>query len=144
MKKQTKLSKLQRWILAHSWANARTEQRPVDGSVGYADIFAQEVMADFFQLPLQWERTDAMTHRYLRQGGKGVFWLADKTARARHNAAYAAVYRTCLRLEARGLVTTVSGRYGGWTGWNLTEEGRQLASNLPTITVMNKQRSAES
>ena len=52
--KQTKLSKLQRWVIARAWANVCAEQR--DGSSG-ADFFPKEAMADYYGLPL-WLRDD--------------------------------------------------------------------------------------
>jgi DNA-binding HxlR family transcriptional regulator len=53
------------------------------------------------------------------------------------NAHRAAVARALRRLEDRGLVTRICGAYSNWSGAELTEQGKQVASALNGYDVGN-------
>jgi hypothetical protein len=59
--------------------------------------------------------------------------IVDMVSPLRSNAQRAAISRACRRLEDRGLVIRVGGRY--WAGINLTDKGIELAEQLGIDTL---------
>lgn len=123
MKEQCKLSKLQRQILVLALANKLRENRGFKARSG-ADVFYSEILATVYGFPLELPLRQAGQRTICRKFDREVI------GRARYQAAEAAVSRTMLRLEARGLVRCVCARHTTWAGCNLTPAGFKIAKTV--------------
>jgi hypothetical protein len=112
----SKLSKLQRFILAAALRNRTREVRSHDSNG--ADLYYAEIMVGHFGFePTTDPRGDHGQHFDLAAIGK-----------RRYAAASAAISRAALRLGTRGLVRCLKGTVSRWSGLSLTSEGSALAS----------------
>ena len=118
-----RLSSLQRQILAMSRVNRIKEGR-TDHEAHGADLYYSEIMVAVYGFPssesLREMEAGVLTDKR-KAGGKKF----DRRAigLARYNRAQAAISRAMRRLESRGLITLVCGRYARWSGCSLTSEG---------------------
>jgi len=126
----SKLSQLQRWMLARAYQN-RTEERRADTGQG-ADLFYKEVLAGFYGF--EYKRSRNPQDYSLRSGRLGrKRFEPELIGRPRYNAACAAVARAVARLAKRGLVTHVWGAVSHWAGIELTESGVLLAERAVRV-----------
>ena len=113
----SKLSALQRSILRLALRNRIAENRTDDSSG--ADCYYSEIMFEHFGFPP--ERAD-----HLREHPGSPQFDPHAIGERRYASASAAISRAAKRLEARGLVTCVTG-WPGWSGVSLTPTGIQAA-----------------
>jgi len=114
------MSKLQRFILT------KAAQQP--------RVYHAEVLRTYFgwkqsarKLWLNWKRDNQGN---LKNPGVQRFSTAEIGIK-RYRIVQATLSRACFRLEARGLVTRVSGARACWSGVEITDKGREfLSANL--------------
>jgi hypothetical protein len=119
----SKLSRLQRWMLAQAYHNRTAEGQA--GRKGGADLYHGEVLAGFYGFRYQHPRNPEMDNRRFLAGGP--HFRPKVIGRARYNAANAAVSRAARRLWARGLADWMQATISHWAGINLTEAGLRVA-----------------
>jgi hypothetical protein len=124
----SKLSKLQRWMVARAYRNRIAEKR---GGTGQgADLFYKEVLASFYDF--EYEHFNPEYDDLRRSFGHKRF-DPEVIGRSRYNAASAAISRAVARLAKRGLVTQVCGAVSHWAGIELTELGVVLAERVARV-----------
>jgi hypothetical protein len=129
------LSDLQRFLLR------RASEQPY---LSYA-----EVLADYFgwepRVPLpRHAGVDPLIPPDDLQGPSTRYFDPDHIGRPRYQRTIAALSRACRRLEARGFVWGVGGRYGHWHGVEITEAGRaRLAADVAIATTTAAARGDE-
>lgn len=129
MSNSSRLSILQKWMLARAMDNRRTEGR--DANSNGADLYNREVLGGFYEFPYSmYPNFQGSPQQFLRgKGGVASLGLGyqifdpDRIGRGRYNAAQAAVSRAAKRLQARGFVECVAGSISHWAGIVLTESG---------------------
>lgn len=143
------LSPLQRTMLLVAWRNVQAEGRPLEGASkmgrrGGADAYYHEVLSEAFGV--YWRRWDGQQRAWVRIEDKRLksFNTGERERPARmcdwyratridppgfnRASAKAAISRAVLRLQERGLVVAMRG--GCWSGYDLTQAGRDLAAQF--------------
>jgi hypothetical protein len=104
-------------------------------------LYYAEVLADYFGWEPrgprpQHDSADPRVPPADLQGPGTRYFDPDRIGRPRYHRTIAALSRACRRLEARGFVWSVGGRYGHWHGVEITEAGRAwLAADAAIATT---------
>jgi hypothetical protein len=126
----SKLSKLQRWMLAHALRNRMAEGRTGHDLRG-SDLYAREVFVGFYGFR-EYDRYGDPEWDSLRRPGFKRFH-PDSIGRSAYNSAHAAISRAANRLAARGLAVCIEGGY--WGGIDLTDAGVAVAEKLASTVA---------
>jgi hypothetical protein len=120
----SKLSKLQKRILAIAFKNKQREGRAFNSDSG-ADVFYAEIMSEVFHF-----RPQKPCPLTLRKLTPSPIFSPTEIGRSRYSSAQVAISRAVLRLQIRGLVESKRFKHSNWAGCNLTPAGLEIARAL--------------
>ncbi len=120
------LSELQKTMLRLAFRNRVSENRTAE-SRG-SDLYYYEVLAAYWG----WDLPEHVQGRDHRHPGEHKFSKAAIGTKA-YGTAHAALSRAVIRLQQRGLVDAISGKYSHWSGLNLTTDGITAALELEEL-----------
>lgn len=127
------LSEQQRQVLTTALENRLIESRDYDSSG--ADLYEYEVLATIpvFSENIIWSLRDRDGSRTPGSNHFKQSAIDEKVC----NRARASISRTFRRLEQRGLVERMEGRYSRWSGINLTSDGIVEACRLSLLSDLS-------
>lgn len=119
------LSDLQKNILVIAYR--RRKKAEAEGKypsdIHGCDVLAAHVLEGYFG----WKKSGI--YNYIARGGKN--FDRETIGRSKYNSTRSTLSKTFKRLQDRGLVMPARGKeYNTWKGYNLTEEGIEIAKEL--------------